>query len=194
MSEQKKQYTFVNMKRCTGSTGKEYIGVTIELLCKKPEFKTVAARSTGEAKTVASFRAPVNNRSDYIEKMCGLKPYTTDDGTAWARITMWERTAERLQNYLAKNPDGAVLIVTGSIKVADSEGKDGKTYRNLDILADDFNVIRTLTKKGGASAPSGSAPAARPASAALSEDEDDEALFDGGFLDIDDANDDDLPF
>lgn len=143
-----KRYTFLNMKRCIGKENKEYVGVTAELMVVKPELKT-----TQNGKTLAVFDTPINNRGKAIERMCGKTPYENNDGTCWARVTLWDneynQLATRFNNFMDKNSGKTVvLIVTGMIKATESQGKDGKTYVNVNITADDFTVRGVYEKNG----------------------------------------------
>lgn len=186
-----KIYTDINMKRSNGKNG-EYVSITVQSLVTGVSQMT----RTQSGKQVISCRIPISNRGKYIEKMCGLAPAEDSEGTAWARVSFWNNEedrglASRFEHLMEKNADkNVILTITGSIKVEDQNGRDGKTYRNVNIAADDFFVCRILDRKnnGGFAAASTPAPAAAaPAAAAPAP-----AAANGNFYEIDD--DEDLPF
>ena len=147
-----KQYTFINMKRCVGKNGRPYIGVTLEALVSRPDSEIFR---TENGRGVIHFSTPIHNRSKYIGEMCGLEPYTGQDGASWARVAMWDSDPERaglatrFKNLMDKHAGKTViLLITGSIRVSDDPGRDGKTYRNVNIACDDYTALRVLEPKG----------------------------------------------
>ena len=153
MANHEKQYTytFLNMKRCVGKNDKHYIGVTMEALVTRPDQDI---RLTQNGNGVISFNAPVCNRAKYIETMCGMAPEVSNDGTCWVRISLWDTDREhtglatRFKSLMDKNNGkSVVLLVTGSIKVEQKQGNDNKIYTNVNIMADDFTVLRVFVPK-----------------------------------------------
>ena len=131
---QKAQYTFLNMKECIGKNGNQYHGVTLEAkVVNAGELKT-----TQSGKSVISFKTPITGRTQYLEKILGVQ-LPEKDGTVWAQVSCWDRTAERLNKFFDA-VENCSLIVTGSVKATASQ--DGK-YINVDITADDWTVLRT---------------------------------------------------
>ena len=127
-----KQYTFLNLKECLGKNG-QYHGITVEARVVKPSDLT----ATASGKEVINFTTPITGRTQYLEKVLGMK-LPEKDGTVWARVSCWDRTANRLNKFLDA-VESCTLIVTGSIKASVSQ--DGK-YTNVDITADDWTVLR----------------------------------------------------
>ena len=128
-----KQYTFLNLKECVGKNG-NYHGITLEAKVVKPDELT----TTASGKEVLNFSTPITGRTQYLEKVLGVK-LPEKDGTIWARVACWDRTANRLNKFLDA-VEACTLIVTGSVKASVSQ--DGK-YTNVDITADDWTVLRT---------------------------------------------------
>ena len=151
-NENQKQYTFINMKRCVGKSGNPYIGITLEALVSRPDGDIFYMEN---GRGVINFSTPIHNKSKYIGELCGLEPYTGQDGVCWARVAMWNSDpkraglATRFKNLMDKNTGKTViLLLTGSIRVTDDPGRDGQTYRNINITCDDFTVLRVLEPKG----------------------------------------------
>lgn len=82
-------------------------------------------RTTSTGKTVCSFTVAVNRR-------------TGDDKADFFRVSAWEKRGENCQKYLAK---GRKVSVVGAVTVSTYEGKDGKTYANLEVMADDVEFL-----------------------------------------------------
>ena len=149
-----KEYTFLNMKRCQGRNGNPYIGVTLSALVCNPDSE---ATTTNTGKRVISFSTPIKNQGRYLETMCGMAPYESQDGTVWARVSLWDSDpqrgglATRFQSLLSKTVGKTlVLLVTGSVKVEEQQGNNGRSYVNVNIVCDDFTVMRCFEAKNGA--------------------------------------------
>lgn len=71
----------------------------------------------------------------------------SDNGkTMWVKVTMWEKTAENLSQYIKK---GTQVLVEGKLKFDDAGNpptfeSNGKTKSSFEVTA---NVIRLLGKK-----------------------------------------------
>ena len=199
-AQNKPQYTFLNMKECIGKNGNQYHGITLEAKVINPGELT----TTQSGKSVISFKTPITGRTQYLEKVLGIK-VPEKDGTAWAKVSCWYRTAERLDKFF-NAVENCSLIVTGSIK--GSVSQDGK-YTNIDITADDWTVLRTW-KSGQQPSAQGQAQQAAPAQASatvppveMPEAETEvyydpapaEDAFPDGFVPVDTENlEEDLPF
>lgn len=97
-------------------------------------------RVTQSGSSVCSFIVAVNRRGQ-------------DDKTDYFRVSAWNKTGETCQKYLAK---GRKVAVTGPVSVSTYTGQDGKTYANLEVMAQD---VEFLTPKAEQAAPAPSAPA-----------------------------------
>lgn len=97
-------------------------------------------RVTQSGSSVCSFTVAVNRRGQ-------------DDKTDFFRVSAWNKTGETCQKYLAK---GRKVAVTGPVSVSTYTGQDGKTYANLEVMAQD---VEFLTPKGEQPAPAPAAPA-----------------------------------
>ena len=194
------QYTFLNMKDCIDYNGNQCHGITLEAKVINPTDLTTS--KTG--KPVISFKTPITGRTKLLEKELGIK-VPEKDGTVWAEVTFWNRTAERLNKFLDA-VENCALIVTGTIKASVSQ--DGK-YTNIDITADDWTVLRTW-KSGQQPSAQGQTQQAAPAQASatvppveMPEAETEvyydpapaEDAFPDGFVPVDTENlEEDLPF
>ncbi len=58
------------------------------------------------------------------------------------RVTVWRQLGENCAKYLSK---GKKVCVIGPVSVSTYTGKDGKTYANLEVTADD---VEFLSPKG----------------------------------------------
>ena len=148
-----KEYTFLNMKRCQGRNGNPYIGLTLSALVCNPDLE---ATTTNTGKRVISFSTPIKNQGRYLETMCGMAPYESQDGTVWARVSLWDSDpqrgglATRFQSLLSKTVGKTlVLLVTGSVKVEEQQGNNGRSYVNVNVTCDDFTVMRCFEAKNG---------------------------------------------
>lgn len=97
-------------------------------LTKDPEL-----RSTRSGVSVCTFNIAVNRRFD---KKDGERV------TDFYRITAWREMAENCSKYLAK---GRKVSVIGELQPGTYEGKDGRTYLDLTVQADE---VEFLTPKG----------------------------------------------
>lgn len=97
-------------------------------------------RVTQSGSSVCSFTVAVNRRGQ-------------DDKTDYFRVSAWNKTGETCQKYLAK---GRKVAVTGPVSVSTYTWQDGKTYANLEVMAQD---VEFLTPKAEQAAPAPAAPA-----------------------------------
>lgn len=103
--------------------------ILIGNLTRPPELRTT---TTGIS--VCTFSIAVNRR-----KVDGK-----DQEADFFRVTAWRQLGELCAKYLAK---GRKVCVVGSVAVSTYEGKDGKTYANLEVTADE---VEFLTPRGEA--------------------------------------------
>lgn len=82
-------------------------------------------RVTQSGSSVCSFSVAVNRRGQ-------------DDKTDFFRVSAWNKTGETCQKYLAK---GRKVAVTGPVSVSTYTGQDGKTYANLEVMAQDVEFL-----------------------------------------------------
>ena len=95
-------------------------------LTRDPELRTT---TTGA--TVCTFTVAVNRRAK-----SGQQPEAD-----FFRVSAWNQQAETCQRYLAK---GRKVAVVGQVSVHTYQGSDGKTYAQMDVLA---NEVEFLTPK-----------------------------------------------
>lgn len=94
-------------------------------------------RVTQSGSSVCSFTVAVNRRGQ-------------DDKTDYFRVSAWNKTGETCQKYLAK---GRKVAVTGPVSVSTYTGQDGKTYANLEVMAQDVEFLSTKGEQQTAPAP-----------------------------------------
>lgn len=63
-----------------------------------------------------------------------------DDSTSWYRVAAWGKTAENLADALRK---GQPVVVTGDLKIAEFETRDGGKGRSAEITARTVGAIPT---------------------------------------------------
>jgi single-strand DNA-binding protein len=69
------------------------------------------------------------------------RPYTNSNGerdTDFIRIVTWRKSAENNSEYLEK---GRLISVSGRLQINDREGDNGKTYRNVEIHANNVEYL-----------------------------------------------------
>lgn len=141
---EKKRYSFLNMKNAVGKNGKPYVAVTLQgMVCNPRPINYV------DDKMVLNFSVPIYSRAKYIESLFGAKPSEDKNGVVWAQVSCWQSgekgLASRLNNLLQANAGKTlILTMTGAIKVVDGEDKQGRTYKNVRITCDDFNLERVM--------------------------------------------------
>ena len=97
-------------------------------LVKDPELRTTA---TGLS--VCSFTVAVNRRQSAQNRQNGQE--TEAD---YFRVTAWRERGETCAKFLQK---GKKVCVVGPVGVSTYEGRDGKTYANLEITAEDVEFL-----------------------------------------------------
>lgn len=127
--------------------------IIIGSLGKDPEL-----RSTQSGIAVTTFSVAVNGKKG------------EEKTTTWFRVTAWRQLAEICNRYLAK---GSKVCVIGSVAVNTFTGKDGTTYANLEVNADEVEFLTPKNEQGYS--PAEQAPDNRT----------------GGFVQVDDEE---LPF
>ncbi len=132
-------YSFIDLKSCIGRNGNPYVGITVDgLVANVGELQT---SKTG--KKVISFSIPIHGSVRYITEFFnnGLTPDTDskDSNVIWARVTMWEKTAERFVKYLEKHPR-PVIVLTGAVELTQNQS-NGTVYTNVNITANNFRHI-----------------------------------------------------
>ena len=91
--------------------------------------KDPVIRTTQSGKTVCSFTVAVNRRQ------------RDQNGQAIAdffQVSAWNQLGQNCQQYLAK---GRKVAVTGSVSVHTYQGNDGKTYAQMDVMANDVEFL-----------------------------------------------------
>ena len=106
-------------------------------LVKDPEL-----RSTQSGKQVCSFTVAVNRR---------VKP-GEEAKADFFRVNAWNQLGENCGKYLTK---GKKVAVVGSVSVSQYTAQDGKTYANLDVLANEIEFLspKEQEPKAGEQAP-----------------------------------------
>ena len=180
---EQKNYSFLNLKHCVREVNgekQEFVGITVNGIVVNPtELKT-----TERGREFIRFSMPISNRGPFIWQFCGgMAPAANENGTVWASVSFWGRTAQRFAKFLEKHPN-ASIVVTGSIRIEKSEGDDGKEYVNTNIYGDDFFFVRDVKRSEG-----GSNDAAPKMEATL-----DDVLGSSSLTDDFELLDEDIPF
>lgn len=91
--------------------------------------KDPVLRTTQSGKTVCSFTVAVNRRQK------------DQNGPDYFQVSAWNQLGQNCQQYLAK---GRKVAVVGQVSVHTYQGNDGKTYAQMDVMA---NEVEFLTPK-----------------------------------------------
>lgn len=94
--------------------------------------KDPVMRTTQTGQNVCSFTVAVNKP----------KRNGQDQGADYFNVSAWNKQAENCATYLAK---GRKVAVVGPVSVHTYQGNDGKTYAQMDVMA---NEVEFLTPKG----------------------------------------------
>ena len=98
-------------------------------LTKDPELRTTQA-----GKQVCSFTVAVNRRQ---------RDASGNSVADFFRVSAWNQTAEICAKYLAK---GRKVAVVGEVSVHTYQGSDGKTYAQMDVLANDVEFLSSRSE------------------------------------------------
>lgn len=82
-------------------------------------------RVTQSGSSVCTFTVAVNRRGK-------------NDEADFFRVSAWNKLAETCKKYLSK---GRKVAVTGPVSVSTYTGQDGKTYANLEVMAQDVEFL-----------------------------------------------------
>lgn len=89
-------------------------------------------RFTKAGKAVASFSLAENHSKR------GPSGDWVEDGTTWRRVTVWGEAAEAVTNACTK---GSRVIVYGSERMTEFEGRDGQKRQALELTARTVGVV-----------------------------------------------------
>lgn len=156
-----KFYTPLNLKRCVSAAGVPFVGVTIQGRFFSPDEEITLTQTN---KKVFHFRMTVQNREKYIGDICGLTPTVNEENLAWARVSCFDKLAERFVNFMQKHPN-AIVTITGAMQVKEWTPKGSNVPQmGINITADDFMFARdvAVSQDGGQKAQGGYTPAAAP--------------------------------
>jgi len=102
-------------------------------------------RTTPSGATVCSFTVAVNRRKTQNNQQ---------PEADFFRVSAWNKLGESCSKYLAK---GRKVSVVGAVSVNTYQGQDGKTYANLNVMANDVEFLSSRNE-----APSESTPEEAP--------------------------------
>lgn len=109
-------------------------------LVRDPELRT-----TPSGATVCSFTVAVNRRRTQNNQQ---------PEADYFRVSAWNKLGENCSKFLAK---GRKVSVVGAVSVNTYQGQDGKTYANLNVMANDVEFLSSRNE-----APSESTPEEAP--------------------------------
>lgn len=97
-------------------------------LTRDPELRT-----TQSGVSVCTFTVAVNKRQTAAQKANGQQPEAD-----FFRVNAWRELGENCAKWLIK---GRKVAVVGPVSVSTYTGNDGKTYANLEVLAQDVEFL-----------------------------------------------------
>lgn len=107
-------------------------------LTKDPEIRYTPQSQTA----VANFTVAINRGKDRDGK---------DKGADFPRVTVFGRTAENCEKFLAK---GRLVGIQGHLKTDSYKDKEGRTVYTTDVIADKVDFLEWGDKNGSGSAQS----------------------------------------
>ena len=102
--------------------------IIIGNLCRDPELRTTQA-----GVSVCSFTVAVNRRQTAAQRQNGQQA-----DADYFRVSAWRELGENCAKWLIK---GKKVAVVGPVSVSTYQGNDGKTYANLEVLAQDVEFL-----------------------------------------------------
>lgn len=127
----KKYYTFLNVNKCVGSEGNEFLGVTTQVTVTAFKDKMV-----GETPLVTG-RAAIANRSKILSTVLGREVTPDENGNVWVDVTFWGDKADRFKKYL-NGREKTRIFLTGTISGRDFTRADGTTGYGITIKVTDW--------------------------------------------------------
>ena len=97
-------------------------------LTRDPELRT-----TSSGISVCSFTVAVNRKQSAQQRQAGQQPEAD-----FFRVTAWRERGEFCGKFLQK---GKKVCVIGPVGVSTYEGRDGKTYANLEVTAEEVEFL-----------------------------------------------------
>lgn len=104
-------------------------------LTRDPELRT-----TTSGVSVCSFTVAVNRRMSSQQRQAGQQPEAD-----YFRVTAWRERGEMCGKWLQK---GKKVCVIGPVSVSTYEGQDGKTRANLEVTADEIELLSPRVSDG----------------------------------------------
>lgn len=104
--------------------------IIIGNLTRDPELRT-----TQDGVAVCTFKVAVNKRTT-----------KNHPETEYFKVTAWRELGQNCAKFLAK---GKKVYVAGPVSVSSYEGKDGNTYMDLEIRADEVEFLSPREKADG---------------------------------------------
>jgi len=105
-------------------------------LTRDPELRT-----TPSGATVCSFTVAVNRRKTQNNQQ---------PEADYFRVSAWNKLGENCSKYLAK---GRKVSVVGAVSVNTYQGQDGKTYANLNVMANEVEFLSSRNDEPGTGQP-----------------------------------------
>lgn len=97
-------------------------------LTRDPELRT-----TSSGISVCSFTVAVNRKQSAQQRQAGQQPEAD-----FFRVTAWRERGEFCGKFLQK---GKKVCVIGPVGVSTYDGRDGKTYANLEVTAEEVEFL-----------------------------------------------------
>lgn len=96
--------------------------------------KDPVLRTTQAGKTVCGFTVAVNRRQ---------KDQNGQSVADFFQVSAWNQLGQNCQQYLAK---GRKVAVVGQVSVHTYQGNDGKTYAQMDVMANDVEFLSSRSE------------------------------------------------
>lgn len=128
---EKKYYTFMNVNKCVGSNGNDFLGITAQVTVSNFKDKMV-----GDTPLVSG-RAPIANRSNILSTVLEKEITPDSNGNVWVDVTFWGDRADRFKKYL-NGREKVRVVLTGVLSCHEYTRSDGSTGIGVSIKVTDW--------------------------------------------------------
>lgn len=137
---EKKYYSFLNVNKCVGSNGNEFIGVTTQVTVSNFRDKMVGDTA------LVSGRAPIANRSNILSTVLGHEITPDEKGNVWVDVNIWGDRAERFKKYL-NGREKVRVVLTGVLTYNEFTRADGSKGTGVSIKVTDWTSAEFRAKE-----------------------------------------------
>ena len=140
--QENRRRSFFDAVTAVDSNQRTYLSVAIEGIVSNVQ----PTKITQNNHKIVRFSMAIDGHAEYIQKLTGIMPEADQNGRVWVRITVWDKTADRFENFFAKHPS-CVVMVFGSLVLQEETGQNGMVYRRPEINCRTFNFVRDIVSK-----------------------------------------------